>query len=181
MESGKPTEPVHGPTTDTSMVARTRVNRASELSDADVNNIAFGMVERVGPEIKFAMIGVWVGVTLSLVAMFAALKGLIPFSVVRVAIFLPVTAFPYFLWKQNSIQNEEADRLGVSRSLLTRMRRKQFLMGFRPKVMRAALTDAAAVKAGAQMQIDVTRRYIAMARDEIVQQDKQQLSAHSDR
>ncbi len=172
------TEPVRGPSATLPEPTKPTVLRASDLDDATLEEITRGMVERWRPQMKVYFLGLGLGVMLQLGAVWGSLTGLWPAVVVNLAT-LPILALtPLILWKQKQLHNDEADRVGVSRALVTQLWRRQFRMGLRPRVMRDMFTALPKALLRQTNQHETIHKYMRLARDELAVEETKRLPGH---
>jgi hypothetical protein len=174
------TEPVRGHSGTLAEAKGPTILRASDLDDATLEEITRGMVERWRPQMKVYFVGLAVGSALSFGAVWGMVNGLVPPGVVTLANLPLLTLTPFILWKQKQLQNDEADRVGVSRALLTKMWSKQFLMGFRPKVVRDMFSAIPKALLRQTNQHELIHKYMRMARDELAAAEAKHLPAARD-
>lgn len=177
VEHRGPTESVVGPTrlAPDSGPPKPMITRATELDDARLEEISRGFVERWRPQMKVYFIGLTFGVALQVVAQWGARAGLWSIGMGILAN-LPLLALtPFIMWKQKRLQNEEAERVGVSPKLLTQLWRRQFLMGFRPRMMADVLKRVPKAIAREHRQHEMVMTHLRHARDEVAAREQKLL------
>ena len=162
-----PTKPVQALTAKPAQGIPVPVEHASDLDDATLEQITLGMVEKWRPQMKFYFFAIGVGVAFAYAMVFLPVP-----SWLRLAAWLPLySLIPAILWKQKQLQNQEADRLGVSRKLLTKLWQRQMRMGFRPRIMWDTMKRLPSLLRAQKQQHEYINAYMRRARDELASKE----------